>query len=54
LHKGNDPNVLWISTRLQFQLHGFAKAFSPRQLPDLCDLLHNRNVRQVLAAVFAM
>ena len=54
LDKGNDPQVLWIRTGLQFHLDSFAEALSFLQLSDLCELQHNRNVRQVPASVFSV
>jgi hypothetical protein len=54
LHKSNDPNVFWICTGLEFQLNGFVEALSLLYLSYSCELQHNRHVRQVPAAVFAM
>jgi hypothetical protein len=54
LHKSNDPDVPWVRTGLEFQLNGFGKAFSRLKLSYLCELLHNCNVPQSPAPVFAV
>ena len=53
LHEGDDSNVLWVCAGFEFQLNVLSKALSLQKLSYLGELLHNRDVNQVAAAIFS-
>ena len=53
MHKGNDPNVRWIRSGLEFQLNSLAKGPPFLQPSYFRELLHNRNMGQASAPILA-
>lgn len=51
LRKGHKAEVVQGDGCFHFQLHIFRETAPFVELPDFCNLLHNRDMRQVLAAV---